>query len=338
MSNSSLKKLTIILLVSVVILLLANIFITKYAEKDKRPKNREVLSGIEIDKKFNQSLKNYGFLENWIVKKKLKKISGDSLYSSYSVSVPKNVPIQMLILEMKNLFWEDDVEVYAEEIYTGKSSLIKLSSDNKLKLAAELVYNDDIKREFGNVAFLVSELPDEDEEQLSQLLLTPELFYAVLVPGSESKKNINKLIKSEKRFVVLLNDKISELDYKLSSSFSEQRILRSLKEIVTDYNSAAFFIVDEKSDLYESQNYAYIQTQLNKRGITLVPTSRFIQLYSNGSNADLKFQDFILTVNKTDEKILLVTTEEYLALVKLIPAYRKIGYKFISAGDIILKK
>lgn len=338
MNNSFLKKTTISLLVAVIILILVNIIVARYVNKDEQPKNREVLSGIEIDKKFHTALKNFGFSENWIVKKKLKKISGDSLYTTYSVKVPKDVPIQMLILEMKNLFWEDDVIIDAEEVATAKNTLVKLSSGEKLKLAADFVYDQEIKREFGAVSFLVSDLPDDDEDKLNELLKTPELFYAVLIPGSESKKKLNDLGKSERRFAVLLNDNINELDYKLASNFSEERILRSLKEIITVYYSAAFFIIDEKSDLFESKNFAYIQTQLSKRGIVLVPTNRFEELNSSGANADSKFQDFMLTVNKTDEKILLVTTEEYLSLVKLVPAYRKIGYKFIYPGDIIIKK
>lgn len=336
--NPVYKKILIILFAIVILLLVANIVVTKISDKDEQPKNRASLSGIEIDGLFHTALKNYGFADSWIVKKKLKKISGDSLFATYSVSVPKDVPIQMLILEMKNLFWENDVTIDAEETSTNKISLLKLVSGNKLKLAAEFTYNEELNREFGAISFLVSDLPFEDEEVLAELFKTPELYYAVFIPSAESKKQLNALTKSEKRYAVLLNDDITELDYKLSSNFSEDRILRSLKEIVTVYYSAAFFIVDEKSDLYESKNYAFIQTQLNKRGIVHVPTNKFSTLNSNSLNVDSKFQDFMLSVNKTDEKILLVTADEYLSIVKLIPAYRKIGYKFIYPGDIIIKR
>lgn len=337
-NNSLYKKILITLFVLVILLLIANIIITKISNKDVQPKDRESLSGIEIDSLFHTALKNYGFSDNWIVKKKLKKISGDSLYATYSVAVPKDVPIQMLILEMKNLFWENDVLIDAEETSTNKISIVKLTSDKKLKLAAEFTYNEEMKREFGAVSFLVSDLPFDDEEVLAELFKTPEFYYAVFTPGAESKKQLNELSKAEKRYAVLLNDDITELDYKLASNFSEERILRSLKEIITAFYSAAFFIVDEKSDLYESKNYAFIQTQLYKRGIVLVPTNRFSTLNSNSLNVDSKFQEFILSVNKTDEKILLVTTDEYLSIVKLVPSYRKIGYKFIYPGDIIIKR
>lgn len=338
MNNSILKKITIGLLITVVVLILINIIVTKFVNKDEQPKNRESLTGIELDKKFKTSLKNFGFSDEWLMKKKLKKISGDSLFATYSIKVPKDVPIQMLILEMKIIFWEDEVEIDAEEIETNKKTLIRLSSPKILKLAAEFYYDEEIKREFGTVSFLVTDLPFDDDELFVDLLKTPEHYYSVFVPSANAKSKLGELQNAERRYVVMLNDEITELDYKLASTFSEDRILRSLKEIITVFSSAVFFVVDEQSDLYESKNYGYIQTQLNKRGIVLVPTNRFTELNSSGANAESKFQDFMLALNKQDEKILLVTTEEYLSLAKLIPAYRKIGYKFINPGEIILRK
>ena len=338
MNDSLLKRITIILFSIVILLLIVNIIVSKFVEKNEQPKNRDALTGIEIDKLFHTALKDYGFADNWIANKKIRKLSGDSLYVTYSLKVPKDVPIHMLILEMKNLFWDYDVLIDAEELNAGKNTLVKLSSENKLKLAAEFFYDENVLRQFGTFSFLVSDLSVDDGELLNELLKTPELYYVLLVPSSESKKKLNALAKAEKRFSILLNDDITELDYKLSGTFSDNRILRSIKEIVTSFYSAAFFVIDEKSDLYESKNYAFIQSQLQKRGIVIVPTNKFESLNSNNVNVDSKFQEFMLTVNKTDEKILLVTVDEYLSIVKLIPSYRKIGYKFINPGDIIVKK
>jgi hypothetical protein len=338
MNNSPLKKITIVLFSIVILLLIVNIIVSKLAENNGQSKNRDSLSGIEIDKLFHAALKNYGFADDWMAKKKIMKLTGDSLYATYSVKVPKDVPIHMLILEMKNLFWEYDVLIEAEELAAGKNSLVKLSSENKLKLAAEFFYDENVLRQFGTISFLVSEIPIDNEESFNELLKTPELYYVLLVPGSESKKKLDALAKAEKRFTVLLNDDITELDYKLSSTFSENRILSSIKEIVTSFYAAAFFVIDERSDLFESKNYAFIQSQLQKRGIVIVPTNKFESLNSNNVNVDSKFQDYMLKIDKTDEKVLLVSIDEYLSIVKLIPSYRKIGYKFIYPGDIIIKR
>jgi hypothetical protein len=338
MNNSLLKKITITLFSIVILLLIVNIVISKLADKNEQLQNRDSLSGIEIDKLFHTALKNYGFGDSWVAKKKIRKLSGDSLYATYSVKVPKDVPIHILILEMKNLFWDYDVLIDAEELTAGKNSLVKLSSENKLKLAADFFYDENVLRQFGSIAFLVSDLPIDDEELLNELLKTPELYYVLLVPGSESKKKLDVLAKAEKRFAILLNDDITELDYKLSSTFAENRILRSIKEIVTSFYSAAFFVIDEKSDLYESKNYTFIQSQLQKRGIVIVPTNKFESLNSNSVNVDSKFQDYMLKIDKADEKILLVSLDEYLSIAKLIPTYRKVGFKFINPGDIIIKR
>ena len=339
MLNSSLyKNVALVLFGVVVLLLISNIIITKYVNKDEQPKDREVLSGIEIDKSFHSALKNYGFSNTWISKKKLKNISGDSLFATYSVKVPKDVPIHLLILELKNIFWENEVSIEAEEIVSTKRTILKLSSEKKVKIAIEFYYAENIIREYGTVSFLVTDLPLQDEEMLNDFLKIPELFYCVLVPNAESKKQLSLLSKSGKRFALLLNDDITELDYKLSGNYSDDRLSRSIKEIVGTFYSAAFFIVDEKSDLYESKKYAFIEEQLKKRGIVLVTKGRFESINSNTMNLEDNFQDFMLSVKKDDEKVLMVSAENYLTISTLIPSYRKIGYKFIYPGDIIIKR
>lgn len=339
MTKSSLpKNIAVILFGVVVILLVVDIVITKYVTDEEQPKNRETLSGIEIDKSFHSALKNYGFSDSWISKKKIKNISGDSLFSSYTVKVPKDVPIQLLILELKNIFWEYEVNLEAEEITAGKKTLLQISSDNTLKLAAEFYYDEKIIRQFGTVSFLVNDLPLQDEEQLKTVLNIPELFYTVVTPKEESKKRLSQLSKAGKRYALLLDDNITELNFKLSSSYSDDKIKKSIKEIVGTFYNAVFFIIDDRSDLFESKKYPLIQSELLKRGIKVIPFSKLETLAASKVNSEDKFQDFMLTVKKNDEKVLMVSANDYLTISTLIPSYRKIGYKFIYPGDIIIKR
>jgi hypothetical protein len=339
MTQSSLSRnIALILFGIVVVLLVTNVVVTKYTNKGEQPKNREALSGIEIDKFFHSALKNFGFSDNWVSKKKIKNVSSDSLFASYSVKCPKDVPIHLLLLELKNTFWENDVTLDAIEIVSGKNTVLKISSENNLKLAVEFYYDENVIREFGTISFLVSDLPLKDDELLNNFLKIPELFYCVLIPNSDSKKHLSALSKAGKRFALMLNDDITELDFKLASNYSDDRLLRSIKEIVGTFYSAAFFIVDEKSDLYESKKYPYIQEQLNKRGIRIIYKSRLETLNSTSINVEDKFQKFMLAIQKKDEKVLLVKSDEFITISTLIPAYRKIGYKFIYPGDIIIKR
>ena len=125
-----------------------------------------------------------------------------------------------------------------------KKSLLWISSDDKLKLAAEFYYDEKIIRQFGTVSFLVSDLPLQDEEMLNKVLNIPELFYTVLTPKDESKKRLSQLSKAGKRYALLLDDNITELNFKLSSSYSDDKIKRSIKEIVGTFYNAVFFIID----------------------------------------------------------------------------------------------
>lgn len=337
-TTNLLKKTAIVLFAIVIVLLVGEVIITKITLSDERPKDKQQLNGIEIDKVFNTAIKNYGIYNEWISKKKLKNFSGDSLFVTYSIKIPKNLPVHLLILELQNLFWNDEVNVISEEIKSLNKTLIKIISGGQLKLGAEILYDDKIKREYGSVAFLVFGNFLENDVKLVELLKIPELYYLVLTPSSNSKKNLLLLSKAGKRFSLLLDDSINELDYKLAENYSEDRLKRSIREIVGTFHNAMFFIIDDRSDLYESSKYDFIKNEILKRKIVIAQKSHFNSLNSNNINVEDKFHDFIKSLNKKDEKILLVNADEFLSLTGIIPAYRKVGYKFIYPGDIVIKR
>ena len=337
MFKFSLKNITTVLLIVVITLLFINIIINKLINTDEPPQNREEISGIMIDSLFRSALYNYGIQKDWIKKKNIRKLSGDSLYATYNIIVPKDVPIHLLQLEVQDLLLDYNAEIKSEEKSKEKKVLLLINSDSQLKLAAEFSYNNEIRREYGAISFLVNDITPDDIEKYNELLRTPELFYAVLIPESKSKSLLNDLNKFERRFAILLDDNIIEFDYKLSPSISEERTLLSLKNIISSFYSAAFFIVDVNSDLFESKNYTLIKEALKKRNIKIVESDRFDWLKINSLNPESSFGDFLKRVSKVDEKVVLITAEDFLLISKLIPEYRKIGYRFIQPGELVLR-
>lgn len=337
MFKFSLKNITTVLLIVVITLLFINIIINKLINTDEPPQNREEISGIMIDSLFRSALYNYGIQKDWIKKKNIRKLSGDSLYATYNIIVPKDVPIHLLQLEVQDLLLDYNAEIKSEEKSKEKKVLLLINSDSQLKLAAEFSYNNEIRREYGAISFLVNDITPDDIEKYNKLLRTPELFYAVLIPESKSKSLLNDLNKFERRFAILLDDNIIEFDYKLSPSISEERTLLSLKNIISSFYSAAFFIVDVNSDLFESKNYTLIKEALKKRNIKIIESDRFDWLKINSLNPESSFGDFIKRVSKVDEKVVLITAEDFLLISKLIPEYRKIGYRFIQPGELVLR-
>ena len=337
MFKFSLKNITTVLLIVVITLLFINIIINKLINTDEPPQNREEISGIMIDSLFRSALYNYGIQKDWIKKKNIRKVSGDSLYATYNIIVPKDVPIHLLQLEVQDLLLDYNAEIKSEEKSKEKKVLLLINSDSQLKLAAEFSYNNEIRREYGAISFLVNDITPDDIEKYNELLRTPELFYAVLIPESKSKSLLNDLNKFERRFAILLDDNIIEFDYKLSPSISEERTLLSLKNIISSFYSAAFFIVDVNSDLFESKNYTLIKEALKKRNIKIVESDRFDWLKINSLSPESSFGDFIKRVSKVDEKVILITAEDFLLISKLIPEYRKIGYRFIQPGELVLR-
>jgi hypothetical protein len=337
-SQFQFRKIAVVLFSIVLILLIANLIFSKLLDNGEKPKDRKEISGMEIDKIFHTALKNYGLSDDWITKKKNKSAAKDSLFSTYSIRLPKSVPAELILLELQDLFWNYNVDLKSEELSKPEKVLLNIISDKFAKLNAEFITDDKIYRKYATLSFLVYNLPTDNAEILNKLLNIPELYYIVISPSENSKKILGDFIKSNKRYTVLLDDNITDLNFKLNPKYSEDRLKRSIREIVGTFPNAAFYIVDNKSDIYESTKYKFIENEFRKRNIRMFPKNQFVLLDGNNLNIESKFQDLMMRLSKVDEKVLFVTTDEFLTISNILPLYRKIGYKFIYPGELVLKK
>lgn len=72
------------------------------------------------------------------------------------------------------------------------------------------------------------------------------------------------LSKAGKRFALLLNDDITDLDFKLASNYSDDRLLRSIKEIVGTFYAAAFLLLMKNLICIDPVNFHLSKTKLNE--------------------------------------------------------------------------
>ena len=91
------KRRSVYILFAVAILLLAlNLFLHKLLPKTNPEREALILSGLEINNRFLQAVNNFGLEEDWIVVRKLSN-KPDSLFSYYTIKLPPDLPIPVLI-------------------------------------------------------------------------------------------------------------------------------------------------------------------------------------------------------------------------------------------------
>lgn len=319
-----------LLLLLVILLLAGNIILEKLFQPDL-PVTGKSLSSSVINERFMAALNNYNMDSSWIFAAKPKKDDDDSLRFSYKVNVPEDLPVSLLLREVQNQFDTSEVNIESTEFRKNNSTALNISSGGYLKLKAVMTYNKEIKRGMDTIGFVLTGIGDLSNEDLNNLLLLPEHFAGVLIPSKRSQELMKILRSSQKETAVLLNDDISELEFKLNTGYSSRRIKNSVLSIIGKFYKAAFFIIDENSDIYNSVHYKLISDEFAKRKIALLKWDRFTEL------KNISGENLISEINssKSGKQIFRLSASEFLEMPPLLEALRKTGYKVASPSVLI---
>ncbi|MBZ0200366.1 MAG: hypothetical protein K8H86_10895, partial [Ignavibacteriaceae bacterium] len=210
----------------------------------------------------------------------------------------------------------------------GRTKFV-VNSGNALKLMAEFNYDTLLVREKKRGGIILTNAVDLSEEELLKLLKTPEQFGILTTPGKAATELIKKIKENKKEYVVLLDDNITDLEYKLRSGFAKRRTKEVLANIAGKYRDAAFIMVDEESDLYNSSIYNLIDDEIRSRKIMLIKNGETC-LLTGGS--DKICQDFLSAMHTGNDvpKIFMTDAGNYFSILPEVVKMRKIGYKFLN--------
>ena len=333
MISPSAKRNSVYILFAVAILLLAaNLLLDKLLPKANAEREVFILSGLEISNRFIKAINNFGLEEDWIIVRKLSN-KPDSLFSSYKIKLPPDLPIPVLLSEVNAELLSDSVEIKSIEKKMGGRTNLEIYSGGFLKLTSDIDYDKELVRKRGSVGFLIEDISFNDLED-SFLFDVPELFAVLLIPSKENIKHSKFVLNKSKEYALLLDDEIDDLEFKLSDGYSSNRILNSVKAIIGSFSNAIFFVVDDDSELFRSKVFPEISSELEKRNIKLVLKSEFYKL-ENKEETDLYSSFDSIFKQLTEEKLnILCTAEDYNLLLPEIARYRKVGYKFINPSLI----
>ena len=327
------KEIIIVLFSLVVSLLILDIVITKiYKHSGNQIDRKELYSG-EIKERFISGIHNFGIKDDWIVENNGKKI--DSLQFSFKVKVPKDLPIALLLNEISNSFQPNEVTSVSHESKGNGTTNMFLASGGFDKLKAEFVYDSEIRRTSCSFGFLVYGLASLNLVLQDQLIKAPELFTAVLIPSKESLEISKRLKTNDKNYAVILNNDISDLDYKLVSSYSAERLKFSVRSILGDFSNAVAYLYNPTSGFTADSKFAFISKEFEKRNVRFIDINKFDLIEETGNSLDASFEQIVNNANENKIDLIYISADNYLKLKPYILKYRKVGYKFINPSAVI---
>ena len=325
------KNLLVVLITVAVILLAANILLQS---NQSGSRNEAVtVDEKELSQRYNNILSEFG-IENRLIKetKSVDKRSKREILN-FKILVPKDLSIPEILQEIYQSFRKDSLTLISVEKIKGGKSTLTLKIGAATLLQAEFDYAKNYSRDRGFIAFILYDV-DPVNQTTTLLIESPTKLNFLIRPDTKYIQYLEFITKNSQQFSVLIDGEISEQKYQLGPSFSEQRIVNVVKTLVTVYQKAVCFIVDENSDLYKSANYKIVKREFSKRNIKLFNTSHFVNLNFDETIL-LAFDEKLESLAMGESIIFLVSEESYLALNPKIKKYKKKGYR-VTASSLLL--
>jgi len=325
------KNLLVVLITIAVFLVAANTLLKKNWSESEI--NQFTVDEKELSQRFKNILTEFGIEGNLIKETKSSDKHSSQEISNFKVQVPIDLSIPEILQELYKSFRKDSLTINSvEKIKGGKSTFsLKLGASNLLQ--ADFDYSKNYSRNRGFIAFILYDV-DPGNPSITQLIESPTKLNFLIRPDSKQIQNLEFISKNSQQYSILIDDDISEQKYQLGPSFSEHRIVTVVKTLVTDYQKAVCFIVDDNSDFFKSANYEILKREFTKRNIKLFRTSDFESL--NFDDTILPTFDEKIESLETGESIIFLLSEEsYLALNPEINRYKKKGYRVITSSLIL---
>lgn len=287
----------------------------------------------EIRQRFINILDEFSIDQKLIKEKRFEDKSSGIEISKFKVQVPKDLTIPEVLAEIYQAFTADSLKINSlEKVKNGKTFLSIQNGDNVL-LKCEFDYSNTYHRNKGYVSFIIKGA-DPGNPSAKKLLEASEKISFLLRPESSVINQIESIQNYGHQFSVFIDDDITEQKYRLDPSHSEVRIATVVKTLVSDFQKAICFIVDDNSSFYKSSNFKVFQKELLKREIKLFAASEFVNLEYNeklieGFNSEIK------SIEPGASKIFLLNEDAFISVFPDIKKFKKQGYRFIASSLIL---
>lgn len=324
------KKLLIALLSSAIVLVAAKILL-----QDKVGFSGSDISvnESEIRQRFDNILSEFSIDSKLIKERRIIDKSSGKEISNYKIQVPKDLTIPEILAEVYQTYVKDSLRIISiEKVKNGKTIVLIKNGDDVL-LNCELDYSKTYNRNKGYVSFIIKDADPANSISI-RLLESSEKINFLLRPSSGVINQLETIQNYGQQFSVLIDDDITEQKYELDPAHSAVRIATVIKTLVTDFEKAVCFIVDDNSSFYKSSNFKIFDQELSKRKINLFTTSEFMNL-NNDERLVNSFNTEVEALTQGGSIIFMMNEEAYFSVVPDIKKFKKQGYRFIASSLIL---
>ncbi|MDP4172868.1 MAG: hypothetical protein Q8933_02770 [Bacteroidota bacterium] len=329
------QKIITYLLIASFILLVINIVVDKIVKQlPKEPEKTDLTPG-EISERFENVVREFGIDKDWIKSKTPKEKTSVSDISSFEIRIPQGLPVAVVLNELNRTFLDENVTLTSKETTKGKITTLKILSNKNIMLQADFIPDATLTRKTANLGFIIDDIDKISDKKVDEILSLPESFAFSLVPSDRSEKLKQKILASSKEYVVLFNDDIDEVRFKLSPDYNDKRLKGSIRNILGSFSESKLYIIDEKSDLFKSSVNAILEKDFDARKLKLFPMNSFVTVKGkNEQDLQSLFSYYCQSSNSSGNKVFLISADDFIELKSVLETFRKRGYRFVFPSSL----
>lgn len=332
------KKIISVLFGIAIFLLIANLVVETFTKKDVS-QALPVYSVSEAENVVFSTINKFGIKPDWIKVVKKDYEDQDSLKHYIRIYIPADLPIPLVISDLKNSY-PDSLTITTEETAKHGNTKLELYTSNIQLLQLYFQYKDDIVRPYCSLNFVTEPVEEYDEILWDKITKYPFPFSISFIPSFENSNHIKNLEGLDKNYAVLLNDEIPDNRFKLTGVSSRQRLRGVVESIVDFFGRKSFYLIDDQSAVYNSPSMNFINDEFLTYDVKLLPLSKLVKLTGKESPEVESLLRFYCTSSPADTTIgMYINIEEFFALSDDVKSLRKKGHKIdlINSNYRIMK-
>lgn len=328
------KNLIYILVGITVTLLLINLIINWSAKKDSHPANIEAKTTV-IDSLFNKTISKFNLDSSWVEVVAINSRQYDSLEHVYKIQLPGDLRPTIILQKLESDFVNLPVKLISDEKIVNDYTTLNILSNDYLKLQATFTVDTALERRHSKFSFVISDFDKLDNSEQISLLHSILPYSVLLLPSSQADSLLKYISDYRKTYSILLDDGIEEPNYALETGFSKTHLKESVRYLSWNYPMAELFIINDKSKLFNSAIFNFINDEFVARKITLNTSSDFITLPSKFDDAKSLINFYIESNKGKPGKIILMPASILLQLKDEFLKAKQRGTKFYSPKRLI---
>ncbi len=308
------------------------------SREDVKQQNRIEMKAV-IDTVLN-SLRSFGVDDSLTKKMRPRELKKQNLKAGYTITVPYDVSIPVLINDIENKFLIQAAYISSKETKIGLEYETIITDNAKWKLCFQFIYNKELRRRRFILAPVV-EIKNIATDSLPVDFLEKFAGGTFILPLTKaSEKVAARIDNAHCNYIIDISEKSDAQEYKLDATFTKKRLNESLGEIAKSFPSARFYYSRTNSPTYNSVIFPYIKTVMKKHRIGSVTEKNFkyIRSEKNEKIADSLCAGYVIQASKAKSSILLSGYNQTGILKNIVFRAERLGAIVVPVDSVLRKQ